>query len=221
MKKLIALSLLGSVALAGCQTVDPYTRETKTSNATKGAVIGALGGAVVGALTNTSSGKQAARNAMIGAGVGALAGGAVGGYMDQQEAKLRARLEGTGVSVTRVGDNILLNMPSDITFELGRADVNAGFYNVLSDVALVLREFDKTIVNVDGHTDTTGTAQFNQSLSQQRANNVANYLIQQSIQPGRLIVTGYGESRLKVPTGDGVNEPANRRVEIQIAPYTG
>ena len=221
MKKLVALALLGSVAVAGCQTVDPYTRETKTSNASKGAIIGAIGGAVAGALTNTSSGKQAARNAMIGAGIGALAGGAVGVYMDRQEARLRERLDGTGVSVTRVGDNIVLNMPSDITFALGSPDVNSAFYAVLADVGLVLKEFDKTIVNVDGHTDTTGSNQLNQNLSQQRANNVASYLIEQGVQGQRMIVTGYGESRLKVPTGDGVNEPANRRVEIHIAPYTG
>src|SRR4051794_9636 len=102
------------IAVAACETVNPYTRETQTSKAAKGAGIGAAAGAVVGLLTKGDK----LQNALIGAGVGALAGGGVGYYMDVQEAKLRQRLEGTGVSVTRMGDNITLNMPSNITFAL-------------------------------------------------------------------------------------------------------
>lgn len=220
MKKQIALMLAGGGVLTACQTTDAYTRDTKTSNATRGAVIGAVAGAAIGALTNTSSGEQAAKNAMIGAGVGALGGAAVGGYMDKQEAELREQLEGTGVSVTRSGDSIILNMPGDITFALGSADVNSGFYPVLTDVAVVLKKYEKTIVNVDGHTDTSGTAEFNATLSQNRANNVARYIIEQGIMPERFIVTGYGESRPKIPTGDGVKEAQNRRVEIWLSPLT-
>ena len=149
MKSAPIFALAGAtLLLSACQTTDPYSRQTKTSSATKGAVIGAIGGAVVGALTNTSSGEQAAKNAMIGAGVGAIAGGSVGVYMDKQEAKLRERLDRTGVSVTRNGDNIILNMPSDVTFALGSADLDPRFNPTLLDVGLVLKEFNKSIVHV-------------------------------------------------------------------------
>lgn len=220
MKNFALFAAAGALALAGCQTTDPYTGQQKTSNATWGAVIGALGGAAAGALTNTSHGNQAAKNAMIGAGIGALAGAAVGSYMDQQEAKLRAKLQGTGVSVTRVGDRIILNMPSDITFDLNRADVKSDFYPVLSSVKDVVKEFNKTVVNIDGYTDTLGAPDYNMTLSQQRANNVASFLINQGVMAQRLIVVGHGENDLKVPTKDNVNEPKNRRVEIQLSPLT-
>jgi outer membrane protein OmpA-like peptidoglycan-associated protein len=220
MRKLSLLAAASALALAGCQTTDPYTGQQKTSNATWGAVIGALGGAAAGALTNTSHGNKAAQNAMIGAGIGALAGGAVGSYMDRQEAQLRAKLAGTGVSVTRVGDRIILNMPSDITFDLNRADVKSAFYPVLGSVKEVIKEFNKTVVNVDGYTDTLGAPDYNITLSQQRANNVGSYLMNQGVMAQRLIVVGHGETGLKVATGDNVNEPRNRRVEIQLSPLT-
>lgn len=220
MKKLTMLAGAAALMLAGCQTTDPYTGQAKTSNATWGAVIGALGGAAVGALTNTSHGNEAAKNALIGAGIGALAGGAVGSYMDQQEAELRSKLQGTGVSVTRVGDQIILNMPSDITFDLDRPDLKSSFYPVLGSVATVIKHFNKTVVNVDGYTDTTGKADYNVNLSQQRANNVSQYLVNQGVMAQRLIVIGHGETDLKVPTGDGVANAANRRVEIHLSPLT-
>ena len=220
MKKLIIAMMGASLALSACTTYDPYTREEKTSKATKGAIFGALGGAVVGALTNTSSGKQAARNAMIGAGIGALAGGGVGVYMDRQEAKLRARLDETGVSVTRVGDSILLNMPGNVTFATDSANINSSFYNVLDDVALVLNEFNKTYVNVDGHTDSTGSDQYNLDLSNQRASSVASYLASEQVMPQRLIVNGYGENRPIANNNTPSGRQQNRRVEIQISPLT-
>ena len=217
---MVAVMLSAALALSACSTYDPYTREKKTSKATKGAIIGALGGAVVGALTNTSSGKQAAKNAMIGAGIGALAGGAVGVYMDRQEAKLRERLDQTGVSVTRNGDNIILNMPGNVTFATDSANINGGFYDVLDDVSLVLNEFDKTYVNVDGHTDSTGSDQYNQNLSQQRANSVAGYLVNQQVMSERLIVQGFGENRPIATNSTAAGRQQNRRVEIQISPLT-
>ena len=220
MKKLIIALMGAAFVLSACTTVDPYTREEKTSKATRGALFGALGGAVVGALTNTSSGKQAARNAMIGAGIGALTGGGIGLYMDRQEAKLRARLDETGVSVTRVGDSILLNMPGDITFATDSANINSGFYNVLDDVALVLNEFDKTYVDVGGHADSTGSDQYNLDLSNRRAGSVASYLINESVMAQRLIVQGYGESRPIADNSTPSGRQANRRVEIQISPLT-
>ncbi|MFP3943934.1 MAG: OmpA family protein [Alphaproteobacteria bacterium] len=219
MKHVIAL-LAAAAVLIGCTTTDPYTRESKTSHTTRGAIFGALGGAAIGALTNTSSGKQAAKNALIGAGVGALAGGAVGAYMDRQEAKLRERLEGTGVGIRRTGDTIQLVMPGNITFATDSADISSGFYPVLDDVALVLQEFDKSYVEVEGHTDSTGSDQYNQELSQRRANSVANYMVSREVMPGRLIVRGYGESQPIADNSTATGRRQNRRVEIEISPYT-
>ena len=146
-----ALVLGGMVlSLAACQTTDPYTGEQKTSNAAKGAGIGAASGAILGAIAGGSR-----ESAAIGAGIGVLAGAGVGHYMDQQEAKLRAQLEGTGVSVIRNGDQIILNMPGNVTFASNQADIRADFYSVLDSVGLVLEEFEKTMVEVVGHTDGT------------------------------------------------------------------
>src|SRR5688500_12043348 len=183
-----AISLL--VFISACTTVNPYTREQKTSSAVKGAGIGAAAGAVVGLLTKGDK----LQNALIGAGVGALAGGGVGYYMDVQEAKLRQKLEGTGVSVTRVGDNIALNLPSSITFATNSADLNAQFYNALDGVSMVLKEYNKTVIEVAGHTDSTGSDQYNQQLSQRRASSVANYLASHGVVNQRLMTVGAGES---------------------------
>ena len=119
-------------------------------------MIGAAAGAAAGLITGDSS-MERKKRALVGAGLGALAGAGVGTYMDRQEAKLRAELERTGVSVTRIGDNITLNMPGNITFATNSADLNANFFEVLNSVALVVNEFNQTVIEVAGHTDSTGT----------------------------------------------------------------
>jgi outer membrane protein OmpA-like peptidoglycan-associated protein len=217
-KLLIAAAAL---SLAACTTLDPYSGTQKTSNATKGALGGALAGAVLGALTNTSDGEQAAKNAMIGAGIGALAGGGIGHYMDQQEAQLRAELEGTGVSVTRVGDSIVLNMPGNITFATDSSNINSQFYGVLNSVAIVLNKFEQTYVDIMGHTDSTGSSEYNQNLSQMRANSVAQYMASQRVLSQRLIVQGFGENRPIASNDTAAGRQENRRVEIEISPFTG
>ena len=213
-----AFGLICAMALAGCQTTNPYTGERQTSDATRGAVIGAAGGAVVGALTNRN---QAGRNALIGAGIGALAGGLVGNYMDNQEAELRDRLRASGVSVTRVGDNIHLNMENDILFDTGSAFLYAESQSIIDSVALVLSEYRQTYVNVNGYADTVGARAFNQTLSQQRAEGVSDSLVRGGVEPVRITPRGYGETNLAVPTADGVDEPRNRRVEIVLEPFRG
>jgi len=212
-------ALIALVTLAGCTTLDPYSREEKTSNAAKGAAVGAAAGVVAGLITGDSSSERK-KNALILAGVGAIAGGGVGYYMDQQEMKLRQRLEGTGVSVTRVGDNITLNMPGNITFAVDSVDINAGFYEVLDSVTLVLNEFDKTLVEVAGHTDSTGSDQYNQSLSQRRAGSVAAYLRSREVLADRLIEVGAGESRPIATNDTPQGRRQNRRVEITLVPVT-
>jgi len=208
--------VVACLTTAGCTTVNPYTQEKQTSKAVKGAGIGAAVGAVAGLLTKGDK----LENALIGAGVGALAGGGVGYYMDVQEAKLRQKLEGTGVSVTRVGDNITLNMPSSITFGLNSADLNAQFYNALDGVSMVLKEYNKTVIEVAGHTDSSGSDQYNQQLSQRRASAVAGYLGSHGVDGQRLISVGAGEAHPIASNDSESGRAANRRVEMTIVPIT-
>lgn len=211
--------LATAVAVAGCTTFDPYTGEEQTSKATKGALIGAAAGAVVGLVSGDDAVDRRQR-ALIGAGVGALAGGAVGYYMDQQEAKLRAELAGTGVSVTRMGDNITLNMPGNVTFATDSSDLSPAFFEVLNSVGKVLKEFDQTVVEVAGHTDSTGTEAYNQSLSERRASSVSQYLSARGITQQRLLTVGMGELRPVADNGTPDGRQANRRVEITMVPLT-
>lgn len=220
MKKSILTAASLAIVLAGCSTLDPYTGESKTSNATKGAIIGAVSGAVVGLASGDDSVERRQR-ALIGAGVGALAGGSIGYYMDRQEMKLRQELEGTGVSVYRDGDNITLNMPGNITFATNSADLNSQFYGVLTSVSKVMAEFDQTVVEVAGHTDSTGTNAYNQSLSERRASSVAQYLRSQGIMDQRLITIGLGEDMPVADNSTDSGRQLNRRVEITMVPLTG
>lgn len=220
MRNAIAAVACAAFLIAGCQTQNPYTGERETSNATRGAVIGGIGGAAIGALTNTRHGNQAARNALIGAGIGALAGGAVGGYMDEEEADLRHRLRAAGVSVTRQGDRIILNMASDVTFDTDRYEVKPQFYQVLAAVGEVLAHYNRTTIEVSGHTDSTGPAQYNLDLSQQRADAVAYVLAQNGVMPQRMYAEGFGKSQPVATNATSAGRAKNRRVEIQIIPYT-
>ncbi|MGB5624274.1 MAG: OmpA family protein [Woeseiaceae bacterium] len=217
-KFIVALTVF-TVFVTGCETLDPYTREEKTSKATKGALIGAAAGAVVGLISGDDAVERRQR-ALIGAGVGALAGGAIGNYQDRQEAELRAELEGTGVSVTRIGDNITLNMPGNVTFATDSSDLSPAFFNVLNSVGKVLGEFDKTVVEVAGHTDSTGSDSYNQSLSERRAQSVSSYLASQGVIQQRLIIVGMGEARPVADNTTASGRQANRRVEITMVPVT-
>ena len=218
--KVLRLIVLGAAVVAsGCETLDPYSGESEKSKATKGALIGAAAGAVAGLISGDDAVERRQR-ALIGAGVGALAGGAVGYYMDQQEAKLRAELQGTGVSVTRIGDNITLNMPGNVTFATNSSDMRPAFFEVLNSVGKVMKEFDQTVVEVAGHTDSTGTEAYNQSLSERRASSVAQYLVARGISSQRLITVGMGELRPVADNGTEDGRQLNRRVEITVVPLT-
>jgi len=214
------LIVIGAAVLAsGCETLDPYTGESQMSKTTKGALIGAAAGAVVG-LASGDDAVDRRQRALIGAGIGALAGGSVGYYMDRQEAKLRAELQGTGVSVTRIGDNITLNMPGHVTFATDSSDLNPAFFEVLRSVGKVVKEFDQTIVEVAGHTDSTGSEAHNQSLSERRAGTVSQYFQSRGISGQRMITVGMGET---LPVADNRSEAGrqvNRRVEITMVPLT-
>jgi len=215
--KIKIIAAATAVAFLGACTTDPYTGEQKVSNTAGGAAIGAGLGALAGIALGGGNDR---RNALIGAGIGALAGGAVGNYMDQQEAELRAQLQGTGISVTRNGDRIILNMPSNITFATDRDAVQSSFYPTLNSVALVLKKFNRTVVDVYGHTDSTGDDRYNDDLSERRAMSVANYLYGQGIDGRRFYVEGFGETQPIASNATEAGRAENRRVEIQLAPLS-
>jgi outer membrane protein OmpA-like peptidoglycan-associated protein len=217
-KPIICCLVAGLVTLQACTTVNPYTQEEETSKATTGAVIGAVAGAVLGIATSKDK-KQRKERALKGAGIGAITGGGVGYYMDVQEAKLRQRLQNTGVSVTRSGDNIILNLPGNITFEVNKTQVKPDFVEILGSVALVLKEYKSTMIEVAGHTDSTGSDAYNQLLSQQRAQAVSNILIRDGVAAVRIDTVGYGETRPIASNSTPEGRQQNRRVELTLLPY--
>ena len=210
-----ATILASTLLLNACTTIDPYTREEKTSNVVKGTAIGAVSGAVIGVIAGDNR-----KSALIGAGVGALAGGGIGYYMDVQEAKLRQELEATGVSVTRHGDSIILNMPGNVTFETGSSAISANFYPVLNSVAKVFNEYEKTYVDIYGHTDSVGNASYNMNLSQQRADAVSRYLQTRNVLGQRILTRGMGEDYPIASNDTAQGRSQNRRVEIKLTPIT-
>lgn len=216
-KVMVAVGL--AMLATGCETLDPYTGESGMSQSTKGALIGAGIGVVAG-LASGDDAVDRRQRAMIGAGIGALAGGSVGYYMDKQEAELRAELQGTGVSVVRDGDHITLNMPGNVTFATDSSDLNPAFFDVLKSVGKVVKEFDQTVVEVAGHTDSTGTESYNQSLSERRAGTVAQYLNSRGVANVRMITIGMGESMPIADNSSADGRQANRRVELTLVPLT-
>ena len=138
--------------------------------------------------------------------------------MDAQEAKLRQQLRGTGVSVERVGDNINLIMPGNITFATARSDIANDFYPVLDSVVLVLEEYNKTLVVVAGHTDSDGSESYNTNLSQLRAHAVSDYFANKGVAPVRLETVGFGESQPIASNSTAEGKQQNRRVEITLVP---
>ena len=219
--RLITIAIIAAISasVAGCKTLDPYTGESKTSSATKGSAIGAGIGALIGYVSARDKSSRDRRKAMlVGAGVGGLSGAAVGNYMDQQEAKLRKQLEGTGVSVTRNGNELILNMPGNITFDTGKADLNPQFHDVLDSVVLVLKEYNKTLIEVAGHTDSVGSRASNQKLSYYRATSVGNYLQDKGIAFDRIMTVGRGEDRPIADNKTAAGRAMNRRVELTLIP---
>ena len=214
----ILLAGLAALSLTACTSVNPYTGDTQLSNTAGGALIGAGGGAVVGGIIGAATGNDPRVGALIGAGVGGLTGGAIGSYMDQQERELRAQLQNTGVSVTRQGNQIILNMPSNITFDTDSARVKPQFNETLISVGLVLKKFDKTLVDVYGYTDSTGSDSYNQKLSQDRAVSVATVLANQGVVQGRFYITGKGEEDPIASNSTEAGRAQNRRVEIMLSP---
>jgi len=217
MKKLSTLTAFTAtiVLLAGC-TNNPYTGEREAGKAGIYGGIGAVSGAVIGAAT--SSKKDRAKGALIGAAVGGAAGGGYGYYVDTQEAKLRQTLQGTGVQVQRDGNNLTLIMPGNITFASNSADISSSFYPTLNSLVQVFKEFNKNGIDIVGHTDSTGSQQLNQDLSNRRARSVAAYLEGNGVTPSRISAYGAGSSQPIASNSTAAGKAQNRRVEINLRP---
>ncbi|MGJ8677363.1 MAG: OmpA family protein [Akkermansiaceae bacterium] len=215
----IALVTIAATVLSSCTTVNPYTNETQVSKTATGATIGALGGAALGALIgNNRSGGSSREGAITGALIGAGAGAGIGLYMDTQEADVRRQLQGSGVSVTRSGNELILNMPSDITFNSGSSALKSQFGSTLNSVALVLKKYKKTSISIIGHTDSDGAASYNQNLSVARAQAVASDLNSRGVIAARLLPQGVGEKYPVANNGTSAGKAQNRRVELRIVP---
>lgn len=216
MKMLKLAALSASLAmLAGC-TTNPYTGEQQAGKAGVYGGVGAVSGALIGAAT--SSKKDRAKGALIGAAVGGAAGGGYGYYVDTQEAKLRQTLQGTGVQVQRVGDNLTLIMPGNITFASNSADIASSFYPTLNSLVMVFKEFNKNGIDIVGHTDSTGSLQLNQDLSNRRARSVAAYLQANGVAASRISSWGAGPSQPIARNDTAAGRAQNRRVEINLRP---
>lgn len=216
MRKGILFTAVSVMVLAGCAT-NPYQGDhARTAG---GATIGAATGALLGRAVSGSSDRT--QGTLIGAAVGATVGGLIGRQMDQQEMELRRQMEGTGVEVQREGDTIRLQAPENITFDTNRADVKPQFQQVLDQVAMSVRQYPGTVVRVEGHTDSVGSASYNQTLSENRALSVRSYLLQRGVEANRIDAYGYGLTRPIASNATAEGRAQNRRVEFLIIPVQG
>ncbi|USU04063.1 OmpA family protein [Sphingomonadaceae bacterium OTU29MARTA1] len=215
--KLLAVTALAALVTTSACTTDPETGERRISKTAIGGIGGALGGYLLGDLVG---GRRDRTEKILGAGIGGLAGAGIGAYMDKQERDLRARTAGTDVQVTREGDNLVLNIPSGITFAYDSADVQPQFRRTLDQVADTLSQYNQTYIDVYGHTDSTGSDAYNQTLSERRATAVADYLAGRGVQPARIGTRGFGESQPIASNDTDAGRAANRRVEVKIVPIS-
>lgn len=218
-RTMTAIAVTGALVTTSACTTNPETGNRRLSNTGLGAILGAAGGYLLGDIVG---GRNSRTEQIVGAGIGAIAGGAVGRYMDQQEADLRRATAGTGVDVIRQGDDLVLRMPSGITFAYNRYDIQPQFQSTLNEVAETLAEYQQTYIDIYGHTDTTGSDAYNQQLSERRAESVATYLSARGVQRARMATRGFGETQpLVAPEQSEADRAANRRVEIKVVPFRG
>lgn len=151
-------------------------------------------------------------------GAGALSAQKVEAYTDTEEAELRVALRGSGAIVGRLGNDLLINLKSDPLFETGSSAFSGHASETFASVAYVVRKYDSTQLQVNGYTDTSGSPEHNLQLSQARASAIAKALIDDGVDTHRILARGFGDKGLKIPTGTGVSEPRNRRIEIRITP---
>ena len=211
----IASLVAASVLMSGCDSMNNFATSPDMQKTRQGTAIGAAGGAAIGLIAGGGW-----KGALIGAGVGALAGGMVGNYQDKQEAKLRAQMSGTGVEVVRMGDNLTLNMPGNVTFALNSSKLNPQFDAVLDKLAATLVEYNQTVIQIAGHTDSTGSHAYNMKLSLERADSVKAYLVGRGVPAARLVTVGAGPDYPIASNATEEGRAENRRVEITIVPVT-
>ncbi len=213
---MMAAGLAAMLTTTAC-TTDPETGQKRMSKAAIGGIGGALGGYLLGDLVG---GRYDRTEKILGAGIGAIAGAGIGSYMDEQERKLRQQTAGSGVDVIRQGDDLLLRMPSGITFAFNDASVQPQFRPTLDEVSSILSQYPKTYIDVYGHTDSDGSDAYNQTLSERRAQSVAGYLTSHGVQSARIATRGFGETQPIASNATEEGKAANRRVEIKISPVT-
>lgn len=217
LNRLGVVTLTASLLATTACTTNPETGNRRLSKTAIGAALGGVAGLFAGDLIG---GRRDRTEKIVGAGIGAIAGGAVGAYMDRQQRELERQTAGTGIDVVREGDEIVLNMPAGVTFATNSYTIQPQFQRTLDEVARTLTGYEKTFIDVRGHTDSTGGDAINVPLSQNRAEAVANYLSSRGVQRARIETRGYASSQ---PVGDNGTESgkqANRRVEIKIVPVT-
>ncbi len=215
-RNIAIIAAIAALPLSAC-TTNPETGNKRISKAAIGGLGGALGGYLLGDLVG---GRRDRTEKILGAGIGAVVGAGVGHYMDEQEKKLRKQTAGSGVNVIRDGDNLVLDMPADVTFPVNSYAVQPQFGETLASIAGTLREYESTYVDVLGHTDSTGSDAYNQTLSVNRAQAVAGVLSANGVQSARVATQGYGESQPKASNTTEEGRSANRRVEIRLVPVT-
>ena len=212
---LLASAALATLMVTSACTTDPETGERRISKAAIGGIGGALGGYLLGDIVG---GRNDRTEKIIGAGIGGIAGAGIGAYMDKQERDLRARTAGTDVQVVRQGDDLILNIPSGINFAYNSATVEPQFQRTLDQVSQVLGQYDRTYIDIYGHTDSTGSDDYNQGLSERRADSVAAYLESRGVRGARIGTRGFGETQPIASNDTEQGRAANRRVEIKIVP---
>jgi outer membrane protein OmpA-like peptidoglycan-associated protein len=223
----LCLGLITAGVLSACATTGgSYTYSDQSGNQTqqqnktgRNAAIGAGIGVLAGLLSGDSA-TERRQHAMIGAGIGALGGAAIGNYQDRQERALRERTANTGIDVSREGDNITLSLPDGITFDFNKTTLKPQFYSALNGVAATLTEYNQTMIEVVGHTDSIGTDAVNDRISKERADSVANYLRGQGVQSARIETLGAGKRYPIADNNTDAGRAANRRVEIRLIPLT-
>lgn len=219
MKRTSRLSLVVVVALsatlvAGCEGLNTLATGPDAEKTRRGAGYGAAAGAAIGLLTKGNKFE----NALIGAAIGGLAGGAIGNYQDRQERQLREQLAGTGVEVVRQSENIVLDMPGGVTFRTDSSELSPEAKSLLDKVSSTLVEYNQTMIEVAGHTDSTGRPEYNQSLSERRAQSVATHLSSRGVPQPRMIIVGGGQNHPVASNDTPEGRAQNRRVEITIVP---
>jgi outer membrane protein OmpA-like peptidoglycan-associated protein len=210
-----SIAALSLVTVSGCVT-DPNTGEQKASRTAIGAGAGALGGLLIGSIIGGSTAR------VLGAGIGGIAGAAIGAQKDKQIRELREQTAGSGIDVSEAdnGRSILVNLPEGVTFDVGSYTLRPEFRRTLDRVADNLAQYPNSLIDVYGHTDSTGSETYNQTLSENRAGTVANYLTTQGVNPARVRSRGFGET---MPIADNATlegRARNRRVEIKIIPIS-